>query len=557
MQFLSLLAQQVETPLRKLGLLSAVAGLTNAGVLAVVNAAATHLENGEMRTSYVLMFAIIVLTYLYSQRYVLFTTVAEVEAIVHRIRLSLIDSVRSCELQSLEFIGRGLIIAGIDRETQTISRSASILVITFQTLILILFIAIYIATVSLTSFILAASFIVVTIAIYSYKLNHVNKTLRQAVEVETEFHDAISDLLDGFKEVKLHDLRSRQLHNDLVFISKRAARLRAVAQQAISRSFIFSQIAIFMLLGTMVFVVPILSGSSDVITVSTTAVLFLIGPISTIVTSVPVLMEANAAAEKLTRLQDMLAEQANFRSDGGAEIRPSFPPVPVIDRHSFQEIALRGVIYRFPTTSGGFQVGPIDLILRAGETVFLTGGNGSGKSTLLKLVTGLYQPQTGTLTRDGHMLTAADTQDYRSMFATVFSDFHLFRKLYGLTDAERKQVDHWLERMEISDKTSLAEDRLTTTDLSTGQRKRLALIVAILEKRPFLILDEWAADQDPVFRRKFYMELLPEFKESGITILAVTHDDRYFHLADRRLHMDEGVIVSDTLQESSQHDVPG
>ena len=85
-----------------------------------------------------------------------------------------------------------------------------------------------------------------------------------------------------------------------------------------------------------------------------------------------------------------------------------------------------------------------------------------------------------------------------------------------------------------------------TVDLSTGQRKRLALIVSLLEKRPILLLDEWAADQDPEFRRKFYFDLLPALHRAGVTVVVVTHDDRYLDEMDlpaRRLRMDEGRFV--------------
>jgi putative ATP-binding cassette transporter len=555
MQVLTLLIQQTTTSIRRLGLMAVIAGLANAGVLAVVNAAASHVQQNEIHTHYVLLFAIVIFAYVYAQRYVLFTTTQEVEAIVHRIRLSLIDSVRACELQSLEYIGRSAIFAGIDRETQTISQTANVIVITFQAVILIFFTAAYIAIISLTSFLLATAFVVFALLLYVRKMKQVNRVLHEATERENDLHDALASLVEGFKEVKLNSRRSADLHDDLVNISERAASLRAEAQEALNRNFIFSQVSFFFLLGTMVFIVPMLSETySDVVTKSTTAVLFIIGPISTVVANVPVFAMANTAAENLTRLQKLLAEHAaSTLAPGVAQSPRGAGRRSRAGQPAFKEIALRGVSYQFPAQTGGFRVGPVDFTLCAGDLVFLTGGNGSGKSTLLRLLTGLYLPQAGAIALDGVVVTPDTLQGYRDIYAAVFSDFYLFHKLYGLLNVDPDEVKEWLERLEIADKTSLQGDSFETIKLSSGQRKRLALLIAILEKRPVLILDEWAADQDPVFRRKFYYELLPELRERSYTILAVTHDDRYFELADRRLHMEEGRLAF-ISQEKTHHD---
>ena len=90
---------------------------------------------------------------------------------------------------------------------------------------------------------------------------------------------------------------------------------------------------------------------------------------------------------------------------------------------------------------------------------------------------------------------------------------------------------------------SYADGRFSTLDLSTGQRKRLAMVAALLDDKPIYIFDEWAADQDPGFRRYFYEGLLGELKARGKTVLAVTHDDRYFGVADRVVKRGEGGVV--------------
>lgn len=186
---------------------------------------------------------------------------------------------------------------------------------------------------------------------------------------------------------------------------------------------------------------------------------------------------------------------------------------------------------------------PIDLEARAGEILFIVGGNGSGKSTLLKALTGLYHPQSGSITMDDTLLNQENATWYRSHFSAVFSEYHLFDRLYGLADVPAERVHELLRLMQLSDKTAFENGRFTTLDLSHGQKKRLGLLVALLENRPILVLDEWAADQDPPFRRYFYEELLPQLKQQGKTIIAVTHDDKYFDRADRVVKMEYGGFV--------------
>jgi putative ATP-binding cassette transporter len=175
--------------------------------------------------------------------------------------------------------------------------------------------------------------------------------------------------------------------------------------------------------------------------------------------------------------------------------------------------------------------------------LFITGRNGSGKSTFLKLLTGLYHTDNADCVQvDGENLQAADYPAYRELFSIVFSDFHLFDRLYGLVDVSDDEINGWLSKLDLAHKTRFENGTFTQTDLSTGQRKRLAFIAAVVQHRPLLVLDEFAADQDPAFRQRFYEEILPELRAQGQTIIAVSHDDRYFHLADRVLHMETGQL---------------
>jgi putative ATP-binding cassette transporter len=202
------------------------------------------------------------------------------------------------------------------------------------------------------------------------------------------------------------------------------------------------------------------------------------------------------------------------------------------------------VIYSYDAPAGArpFVVGPANFSISSGKVVFVVGGNGSGKSTLLNLLTRLYQPKHGVILWDGVPVDQTNTHDYRHLFATIFSDFHLFDRLYGQPHIDEPAIQSLIQEVEMSDKVRFSDGRFSTLDLSTGQRKRLAMVVARSEARPIMVFDEWAADQDPHFRRFFYDTLIPSLRASGKTVIAVTHDDRFFGAADRVLVMEEGKL---------------
>jgi putative ATP-binding cassette transporter len=275
-------------------------------------------------------------------------------------------------------------------------------------------------------------------------------------------------------------------------------------------------------------------------------ILFMIGPLSNVVISLPFLAKADAALVSLEMLENEL--------DAANDTKYTMPQSQSRPNRPFEEIRLEQVVFNHTDGKGQavFTLGPIDLTIHPGEILFIGGGNGSGKSTLLKLITGLYYPTSGQITVDSVPADMGNYVHYRNLFSIIFANFHLFDRLYGLEDIEEERVYHLLEIMRLSEKTLYVDGRFTNLSLSTGQRKRLAMIASRLEEKQIFVFDEVAADQDPVFRKYFYDVYLKELKAEGRTIIAATHDDPYFHVADRVLKMEEGKVVNSPMIEGAQ-----
>jgi putative ATP-binding cassette transporter len=258
-------------------------------------------------------------------------------------------------------------------------------------------------------------------------------------------------------------------------------------------------------------------------------------PLESILENLPAIAQASIALRKIDTLGLSLASRA--------ETIPQDKPNPQPFFNSIELVQITHT-YRRENEESNFTLGPIDLTFHPGELIFIVGGNGSGKSTLAKLVTGLYIPDAGKIRLDGEPITEQNREAYRQLFATVFSDFYLFERILGINlDNLDTQAQQYLRQLQLEHKVQVKEGILSTTDLSQGQRKRLALLTAYLEDRPIYLFDEWASDQDPLFREIFYKQLLPELKHRSKAVLVISHDDRYFHLADRTIELDYGKLA--------------
>lgn len=536
---LDLLREEAGKEGRTILLAASLAGFANAVILAMVNQAAQSEEGASVR-----LFVIIALAgvlYLVCARRTFDGTTAVIETALLTIKCRIVEKIDRAELQGIERIGSSEIYDRLTENVSVLSDSAVHIANLLQSACILVCAILYLASISLPAFVLLSVINVIGINLYLSKNKEIDVHLAQAAETRVAFLDRLSDLLKGFKEVKFSGRRSRDLREDITQTSRTLRTVTVKANNLFNGNWIFAQCVLYAMLVAMVFVLPQhVEVEASTLPSLVGGVLFFWGPLSGVVGGAPAYLRSSMALANIQALEKKLDEATREVVAAENAIDPW--------RGSFSAIEARAVTFAYPADEGGevFRVGPASLTLAAGEVVFLVGGNGSGKSTLVKVLTGLYLATTGTLRASNVTVDAENVSAYREMFSTIFSDFHLFSRLYGLLGVAPEAVLPLLREMRINDKTSFVDGRFTNRNLSTGQRKRLAMVVTLLEDRPICVFDEWAADQDPEFRRYFYEELVPALKQRGKTVLAVTHDDRYFHCADRVITMEQGKLRSIT-----------
>jgi putative ATP-binding cassette transporter len=537
MTLLELLNRESIGSRRSLALVVALSGASNAAMIAVINAAAQSVAKESVSFRYLALFLLAISMYVLGLRFIFDRSTRIFEGMVAKIRVRLAEKIGGSELLLLDRIEKAEIAKHITQDTTIISESQGLLVAALHSAFMVFCTGVYVLTLSLPAFAITLAMVLGGTLIYLAKQREMMQQIRLSSHKEVEFMGMTNHLVDGWKEIKLNEARSREVLADLREISDALRKLKVRSTGLYNENAVFSQCFFYILIGSIVFVLPrFIPTYGGVVSQLVASILFMIGPLSTIVTAIPALSKANFAAEAIDSFErtiDQINEELGVAERTG----------PAIEFR--QSIEFKDVEFRYLDRHGnGFAIGPITEAVRQGEILFLVGGNGSGKTTFLKLLTALYFPASGTITVDGAPVCRQNLQNYRELFTAIYSDFHLFDKLYGLGQVGPERVAELLRTMRLDDKTAYDGARFTTLDLSTGQRKRLALAVALLEDRPIVIFDEWAADQDPEFRRYFYEVVLQEFKRQGKTVVAVTHDDRYFHLADRVVKMDYGRIVA-------------
>lgn len=534
----------------KLFILTASAGIANALNLAIINTAVDSIAAGEPIWRNFIMFAISLTIFVYSLRYILYQSSQLAEYAISGVRTRLADKVRKIDLQSLERIGAADIHSRISRDTTAISQAARPLFACAQGIIMIMVTIIYIGVVSPLAMFTCLLLIFVGGSYYMKQRGAYEQGLESASQTEDRLYDDLDNLLKGFKEVRLNQNKSADVYAEFEQAAHTVRDVRGKVMLMFSDNILFVEMFFMLLLATMVFVMPILSSGFEAdLTKIVAAILFFFQPLGNVTMAIPMFTAVNVTVKNLRRMESEL--------DAVLDQQPKLSHQKVIDFSQFKQLTLNGYGFGYKSNSGKerFHVGPIDVQLNRGEIIFLIGGNGSGKTTFMKLLTQLYKPTQGHISVDDIAINDYNVLSYRELYSCIFTDFHLFDKLYGLQQVDSEKVSQLLKLMRIDHKTDYQDNAWITTDLSTGQRKRLAMITACMEDKPIYIFDEVAADQDPQFKKYFYQTLLQELKRDGKTLIVVSHDDHYFHVGDRIWHMDHGQLIEKPIKSNPSNNL--
>lgn len=525
--------------------MTVTAGVANGLAVATAIKAAGELKPGELHFQTFLLFTSLMALFWYCKRYSLNASTRMVEEVIRTLRLRILGKLKTTNLLGIESIDKGIFYSALATDAATISNSTAMAINAVSSSFMLVFIMGCIAFMSIKALFISVGIIGLMLLLFLRNEKRIAKSLWQSTLSENRFMDNLGGLIDGFKELRMNRRKYQDFsREELEAVINSSTDQRIDAGLRINVTILIAQSFLLIAIGGILFFLPQIDQSEiEIIPKLIALLIFTAGPIGDFAVAIPAIARAEAAINNIRTLEKLI-DKGQSRNE------------KICEEHDIKEIAwdkisLNEVLFQFPVKENArsFGIGPIDLEFNRGEITFLVGGNGSGKSTFLKVLTSLYSPNSGHIRLDDAKITPYNQASYRDLFSTIFTDYYLFKRLIGIDQPDDERVYALLSQMELADKTSIEHGEITNRELSTGQKKRLTLITSVLEDKPIMIFDEWAADQDPVFRKFFYDVLLPELKAKGKTIIAVTHDDNYFYAADRIFKMEYGQCLPYELSE--------
>ncbi len=440
-------------------------------------------------------------------------------------------------LRQLEKIGNASLLAVLVDDITAIGNSLIPILPLCTNIVFVIICLTYLCWLSWSLFQVVLSLIILGGIVYKVLMSKGQQTLQIAREEISNLFEYFRDLTDGIKELKLHRARSTAFFNQILQPTAASIQRRFWVWSAFySFTQTWGRFLLLFVTGLILFVLPrFIQLDIQILTGYILTILYIRAMIFSIMNALPAISRANVAFQKIEALGLQLA----------AELTDNISPLPPVPKLSWQRLELIDVIHFYyrEREDNNFTLGPINLTFSPGELTFLIGDNGSGKTTLVKLLAGLYIPEAGEIRLDGKLITDPNREWYRQHFSIVFSDFYLFENLLGLDHPNlNEKANEYLVKLQLDHKVQVKDGNFSTTALSGGQRKRLALLTAYLEDRPFYIFDEWASNQDPMFKEVFYTQFLPELKARGKAVLVISHDDKYFSEADRIVKLNYGKL---------------
>jgi putative ATP-binding cassette transporter len=541
MRLIQFIEKETTKPYKQILLIVAIAGIANSLLLGIINHATQAVADNEDLSQYFLLYMITFALFLYGQWYAFERAIITIEDAIYNVRIRLTRKIQQVELPFMEEKGSNFLYARFTKSDALISQAIPQITGAAQMSVLLIFSFLYLAYISPLSFLISMTSILIAVFVFLSRTKYIKALLLEVQKKEINYFKSISHLINGFKEVKINQQKGKDILQNIASQSSEIEEIKIEVGRQESKLWGHGRILVYTLLPILIFVVPSITEiHSDSIYKISSTILFITGPIAILINTMPILNRVHLSIDELVKLEE---EMDSATGDMGDEASMNSNFV----FSDFEKISVNDVSFSYPDSypgkGSGFLAGPFDEDILKGELLFIVGGNGSGKSTFIKLITGLYYPKKGEIYVDSNRIDKTNYPALRNLFSAIYTDFHLFDKFYGVKNIDASTVNYWLKKMKMEDKVEYSDGGFTRTSLSTGQRKRLAFIAAMLEDKPILVMDEFAADQDPQFRKYFYEVLLPELKLMGKTVIAVTHDDHYFHVADRLLKMEEGRMV--------------
>lgn len=517
--------------------LTLVSGLSRAGMIFAINETAQRYDEGMgWPVALLLLCATAMVVSGYFQKVRAFTLITRIEA---QMRNRLSELLLRANIDFLISRRHGKVYGAMTAEVNQLAQAVIHLVEAIGAALVLMCAIPYLFYVSWIAGVAAVAAIAFGGIGFAMMDGPARRWATKASDAFAAYCDRVTDMLSGWKELRLRASRRDALEAETKAVIAAQVANKMRSERLFAASTGGGQLAVALLMCFVVIVLPALSGGNAIVMFQVLTIIFLVnGPTELVFNTLPVLSRAEASYFKIKGVEtELAAAQSHALSVASQPLE------------RFTGIALRGVEARVGDTGRAdvapFHLGPVDLAFQPGETVFICGGNGSGKTTLLSLITGMRHPEVGEILLNDMPLTDETTATYRELFSAVFAQFHLFDHAYGMPEAELRELEARISQLGLAERVSLLGDKFSTTSLSAGQSRRLALAVALAEQRPIIVLDEFAADQDPANRAFFYDVLMPELSASGRLVLAVTHDDHQFGKCDRLIKMEAGRIVSD------------
>lgn len=522
-------------------MLGAANSIMYSGLLFLINTSITK-TSAISQKDVVLYFSIILISALCSKAFQTYMVKLSSE-ILYTFEIQVLEKIRYADYISFEKLGIEKIYTAIG-DTKVLSRIPETFISFFNALVISLCCLGYMFSISFLGGISILSVMFLLLLIYLKRNKNLEAKLNVLRNLQNDYHRYLRDLLNGYKEIKLSITRGQNIFLNFLYANKSQEKALGVDTSIkYLNNELLGSYSWYIVLGFIMYLLPQLTTMNSTQTSTfIVTILYLIGPVATLITTFPFYTRVKIAFERLKR----------YESDVDFKIQNQMSQNSTDDIcETFERIVFKNVKFDYfnSTQDKAFSIGPINLEIIKGEVLFVIGGNGSGKSTFINLLTGLYQPNAGDLFFNKIKIDSKKYPYYRNKISAIFTNNYLFEENYDGFDISESndKLNSYIQELELSNVINVDNKKGISSKLSKGQQKRLAMIYSLMEEREILVLDEWAAEQDPVFRSYFYKTLIGKLRQMGKTIIAVTHDDAYFSYADRLLKFDYGRLSEQTL----------